>query len=89
MWELLNLKTLRPLLKLYTVMETVNLGAVLMDFDSKMFESIVCYMLNVVSIFKFTSKCSIIRSGISNCHPQSLEHYYLIEKPLKGGIFTN
>ena len=89
MWELLNLKTLRPLLKLYWVMDTVSLGAALMDFDGKMFESIGYHMLNVASIFKFTSKYNIIRSGISICQPQSLEHYHLIEKMLTDGMATN
>ena len=70
-------------------MDSVSLGAVLMDFDGKMFESIGYHMLNLVSIFKFTDKYNIICSGIFIRHSQSLEHYYLIEKMLKGGMATN
>ena len=70
-------------------METVSLRVVLMDFNGKMFESIGYHMLNVVSVFKFTSKYNIIRSGISIRHRQSFEHYHLIEKMLKGGMATN
>ena len=68
---------------IYSVMDTVSLGAVMMDFDYKIFESTRYHKLNVVFIFKFTSKYNTIPCGVSTRYAQSYEHYDLIEKNAK------
>ncbi|XP_065652815.1 ATP-dependent DNA helicase PIF1-like [Hydra vulgaris] len=62
LWNFLNLKTLKSLLHIYTVLDKVVLGSLMIAFDERTFEFTKFHILNHVSIFSYTSK---LNSAIS------------------------
>nr|XP_047137795.1 uncharacterized protein LOC124814302 [Hydra vulgaris] len=89
LWHFLKLKTLRPLLEIYAVLDTVVLGAVMLDFDERTYQSTKFHILSHISIFGYASKFNSTLSLIQIQYPPTQEHHDMIEDCLRGGMSTN
>ena len=88
-WKLFNITKLKDLLHIYVVIDSLSLGAALMDFDEKTFKQTGFHILSSVSIFSFASHFNNWLSGVNIQHPPSSEHHKLFEKAVRGGMSTS